>query len=239
MSAAFSSVASSSDAYSIAAVICAAGKSSRFSNGTKKEYLEMKESDLTVLGSSVCAFAAVPAVKTIVIAIPENDEQSAKDAVPKDLSAGKDVKIIFVTGGASRRSSVYNALLALVHHNPDYVLIHDGARPWINSPFIEEIIEKVKIHDAVIPLLPLTETPKEHNGTFITNHPKRVNVGTAQTPQAFKFTEILNAHQKAAAVEDEEFTDDAEIWGKFCGRVAVVNGLPENRKITFKEDLCK
>jgi len=225
-------------ASSIAAVICAAGKSSRFSSQLKKEYQRLKEGEsLTVLGSSVCAFVAVPAVKIIVIVIPENDEEAAAEALLQDFSAGKDIKIFFVTGGASRRSSVYNALLALVPHNPDYVLIHDGARPWINAPFIEEIIEKVKIHGAVIPLLPLAETPKEHNGKFITNHLKRVNAGVAQTPQAFKFPQILYAHERAAAVEDEEFTDDAEIWGRFCGKVAVVSGFPENRKITFKEDL--
>ena len=224
----------------IAAVICAAGKSLRFSAENKKEYFKLKEGEsLSVLGSSVSVFAAVAAVKTIVIAIPENDGQTVLETLPKDLLTSKEVKTLFVTGGASRQASVFNALSALVSYNPGYVLIHDGARPWITAPFIEEIIEKVKIHKAVIPLLELTDTPKEHDGTFITNHLKRANTGAAQTPQAFKFPEILHAHQKAAMIKDEEFTDDAEIWGRFCGKIAVTGGLPQNKKITFKEDLFK
>jgi len=75
------------------------------------------------------------------------------------------------------------------------------------------------------------------NAVFIKTHLKRKNTGVAQTPQAFKFPEILDAHKKAANVETEEFTDDAEIWGRFCGQVAVIQGEPENKKITFPEDL--
>ncbi|MCL1954530.1 MAG: 2-C-methyl-D-erythritol 4-phosphate cytidylyltransferase [Brevinematales bacterium] len=104
----------------------------------------------------------------------------------------------------------------------------------------------------LFPLLPVTETPKEINAplwslseqcksankaVLITRHLKRANTGAAQTPQCFKFPEILNAHEKAAIFTDEEFTDDAEIWGRFCGDVAAIQGEAENRKITFAEDL--
>jgi 2-C-methyl-D-erythritol 4-phosphate cytidylyltransferase len=132
------------------------------------------------------------------------------------------------------------------------VLIHDGARPWVSPSLIENIIEEVKKHGAVIPLLPITDTPKECDAplreykqdgetqaVLITRHLKRANTGIAQTPQAFKFPEILRAHEKAAEVEDEEFTDDAEIWGRFCGSVAIIPGSPENRKITFPEDISR
>jgi 2-C-methyl-D-erythritol 4-phosphate cytidylyltransferase len=96
-------------------------------------------------------------------------------------------------------------------------------------------------HGAAVPLLPLTETPKELDGTgFIKRHLRRVSVGTAQTPQGFAFPGILRAHALAAERElreSWEYTDDAEVWGEFVGPVAVVEGSPRNRKITFPEDL--
>ena len=239
-------------ALNIAVVICAAGASSRFKHKDspvcKKEYQKLSNGN-TVLGTAVSTFASVPSVRVIVISIPENDEDAARSALPANLLTSEKPKILFVTGGSTRRHSVFNALRLLTDFNPDYALIHDGARPWVSSSLIENIITAVKKHNAVIPLLPLTDTPKECESpweaqtdndvspVFIKNHLKRKNIGIAQTPQAFKFPEILEAHKKAANVETEEFTDDAEIWGRFCGKVAVIQGDPENRKITFPEDL--
>jgi 2-C-methyl-D-erythritol 4-phosphate cytidylyltransferase len=69
---------------------------------------------------------------------------------------------------------------------------------------------------------------------------KRAHIGGAQTPQAFAYPAILHAHEQAAIRERTEgidYTDDAEVWGEFAGRVAVIEGSPQNRKITFPEDL--
>jgi len=231
-----------------AAVICAAGSSSRM-GGIKKEYQKL-DNAVTVLGSAVSAFAGVSSVEIIVIAVPENGESAARDALPPECLSAQRPKVLFVNGGKTRRASVLNALSFLSAYSPRYVLIHDGARPWVSPRLIEKILEEVKKHGAVIPLLPLTDTPKEcdapweiqpDGGTpavFIKNHLKRANTGIAQTPQAFKFPEILRAHEKAALVQ-REFTDDAEIWGMFCGQVAVIPGSPDNRKITFPEDFGK
>jgi len=227
---------------SIAAVICAAGSSSRM-DGVKKEFQKLDD-DVTVLGSSVRVLASIPSIEFIVIAIPVNNETAARNALPPHVLAAGKPKILFVTGGDSRRASVFNALSLLASYNPCYVLIHDGARPWINSSLVINLIEAVIKYNAVIPLLPLTDTPKECGMMnvecgvrFIERHLRRVDVGVAQTPQCFKFPEILDAHKKAAGIEDEEFTDDAEIWGRFNGKVAVIPGDPKNKKITYKEDL--
>jgi len=237
-----------------AAVICAAGASLRM-GGVKKEYQKLKPEmphkggqPLTVLGAAVLAFAAVPSVEIIVIAVPENGETAARDALPPECLSAQRPKVVFVSGGKNRRASVFNALSLLAPYSPRYVLIHDGARPWVTPSLIENILEAVKKHGAVIPLLPLTDTPKECNAplespqgeeappVFIKTHLKRANTGIAQTPQAFKFPEILHAHEKAALTQ-EDFTDDAEVWGRFCGQVAVIPGSPENRKITFMGDI--
>ncbi|MDR1838151.1 MAG: 2-C-methyl-D-erythritol 4-phosphate cytidylyltransferase [Treponema sp.] len=235
----------------VAVVICAAGASMRM-GGIKKEYQKLEDCAecLTVLGSAVRAFSSVPSVETIVIAVPENGESGARKALPPECLEAQKPKVHFVNGGKTRRASVFNALSFIhsINTNSHYVLIHDGARPWISVPFIESIIEEMKKHGAVVPLLPFTDTPKECSAPvefvqdakkpaiLITRHLKRSNTGVAQTPQGFRFPEIFHAHEKAAEVDDEEFTDDAEIWGKFCGPVAVIPGSPENKKITFPED---
>jgi 2-C-methyl-D-erythritol 4-phosphate cytidylyltransferase/2-C-methyl-D-erythritol 4-phosphate cytidylyltransferase/2-C-methyl-D-erythritol 2,4-cyclodiphosphate synthase len=102
-------------------------------------------------------------------------------------------------------------------------------------------MEGVRKHSAAIPLLPLAETPKELDGQgFIRRHLRRSAMGCAQTPQGFAFPGILRAHERGAErelAEAYEYTDDAELWGEFCGPVAVVPGERENRKITYPEDL--
>jgi len=218
----------------IAVIILAAGSSLRM-GGVKKEFYKL-DTGVSVLGTSVLTFASVPQVSSIVIAVQEGTQEAARETLFADIPENLKPQIQFVTGGKSRRASVFNALSFLEDSNPCYVLIHDGARPWVSSSLIEKIIAAVKDYGAAIPLLPITDTPKECDGLFVKNHLKRANVGTAQTPQAFKFSGILDAHKKAAEVS-EDFTDDAEIWGRFTGQVAVVSGEPENKKITFKEDL--
>jgi len=240
----------------VAAVIAAAGSSVRM-GGIKKEFRLLPSKNktsinecedgepLTVLGSAVRSFAASPRIGLIVIAIPAGAEEAARQALTRELKK-IDIreKILFVTGGPDRRSSVYNALNLLEKYNPCWVLIHDGARPWIKTGLIENTIDAVIQHKAVIPLLPITETPKQvdfsnsiNAAGYITGHLNRNQIGIAQTPQAFAFPEILLAHKKAAEYVETEYTDDAQIWGEFIGPVAFIRGDPENRKITFPEDL--
>ena len=255
----------------IAAIITAAGSSSRMAGqmgSIKKEYLSLPSlskdnKPLTVLGSAVSAFVSCPQIGPIIITIPPGGENAALASLPEELrhaepGAGES-RILFVTGGPSRRSSVHNALSRLETSNASHVLIHDGARPWVSRDMIEKIIQAAIRYGAVIPALPLTETPKELDCTtnadsmeekdrqvrFVKRHLKRAELCGAQTPQGFRFPEILRAHEKAAKKEEEardagkiiEYTDDAEVWGEFIGKVAVIAGDPENRKITYPEDL--
>jgi 2-C-methyl-D-erythritol 4-phosphate cytidylyltransferase len=231
--------------------------------GIKKEY-RLLSGGLTVLGKAVSAFAAVPEIQSIVITFPADTgkadtgeaatgEAGARNALPPRLLAENAVpRVYFVAGGATRQASVFNALslLSALPAPPGYALIHDGARPFVSASLIANIIAEVKIHRAVIPLLPLTETPKETDTplegaggpVFIKQHLRRAFTGAAQTPQAFAFPEIFAAHKKAMSKATLpksrfEYTDDAEVWAAFCGPVAAVPGEIENRKITFPEDL--
>jgi 2-C-methyl-D-erythritol 4-phosphate cytidylyltransferase len=233
-----------------AVVICAAGSSSRM-GGIKKEYRKVIVSGVqrTALEACVAAFVSINSIEIIVIVIPKDTEETARAALSKEFISALKPRIYFVNGGQTRRASVYNALSFLVNFNPGMVLIHDGARPWVSNSLVLEIINAAGKYGAAIPVLALSDTPKECDApllnstpgdeafVFIKTHLKRANTGIAQTPQGFKFPEIFFAHEKAVKVEDEEFTDDAEIWGRFYGDVAVIPGLPENRKITFPQDI--
>ncbi|MDR2742211.1 MAG: 2-C-methyl-D-erythritol 4-phosphate cytidylyltransferase [Treponema sp.] len=239
----------------VAAIITAAGSSRRM-GGLKKEYRPLVPQQfgpggepLTVLGAAVLAFAVSPRIRVIVITVPEapsSGEEAARACLPACLRAGRSPSayppVRFVSGGPTRRASVHKALAFLASWNPDYALIHDGARPWVDSGLIEGTIDAVIRYQAVIPLLPVTETPKElDDAGFITRHLIRSRVGTAQTPQAFACPAILRAHEQAALREERDgrdYTDDAEVWGEFQGPVAVIPGSPANRKITFPEDLA-
>jgi 2-C-methyl-D-erythritol 4-phosphate cytidylyltransferase len=251
---------------SVAAIICAAGSSSRI-GGIKKEYRPLPggrpdgpaDGNLTVLGSAVSVFASVPEIRNIVIAVPDNGNAAVKALPPELLVENARAKIYFVRGGSTRQASVFNALTLLSEKvfggAPGFVLIHDGARPWLSVSLIERVIEGVKKYHAVIPLQPLIETPKETDlpllhpqgdPVFVKRHLKRAFTGMAQTPQAFAYPEIFTAH-KQAVQDNIEYTDDAEVWAAFCsgpanggpacgGPVAAISGESENRKITFAED---
>jgi 2-C-methyl-D-erythritol 4-phosphate cytidylyltransferase len=218
--------------------------------GVKKEYRLIGGDDgegkaLTVLGGAVAAFAESPRIAFIAVAVPadpETGEFAARNSLPaRFLQPSASPRILFVPGGLTRRASVHHALALLAAYRPDYALIHDGARPWVETSLIERLIDEVILRRAVIPYMPLVETPKEiDDQQRVKRHLKRNQVGTAQTPQAFAYPEILLAHEQAADRELRdhiEYTDDAEIWGEFVGPVAVIPGSPANRKITFPEDL--
>jgi 2-C-methyl-D-erythritol 4-phosphate cytidylyltransferase len=236
-----------------AAVITAAGSSARM-KGVKKEYRLLPapaDGSLTVLGAAVSAFVPFPFVKLVITVPPDTEHGSPEHAAAAALPSGLagDPRILFVLGGRTRRESVHNALSRLAVFNPGYVLIHDGARPWVSAPLIQAVMDAVRSYGAAVPALPLVETPKEIERTadgagvpqaFIKRHLRRRDMVTVQTPQGFVFQDILEAHEKASEKERGgfEYTDDAEVWGEFRGPVAVIPGETKNRKITFPEDLA-
>ena len=141
-----------------------------------------------------------------------------------------------VEGSDTRQKSVYNGLLA-VTGNPDIVLIHDGARPFVSREVIMEALEAAVEFGASVPGMTPTDTQKEIDAQgFITRHLMRSSLTAVQTPQCFRFKELLEAHSKAAA-DNHEYTDDTEIWGAYCGRVRVTKGDVNNIKITYPSDL--
>lgn len=230
-----------------AAVITAAGSSERMGGGIKKEYRLLPgepENGRTVLSGAVEAFLSCDEIKHIVIVHSlsgvegEAEARAAIGTKPLEAHSGR---VLFVPGGRSRRESVFHGLTLLHAYSPAYVLIHDGARPWVTPALIRSVISAVLACSAAIPVVPLVETPKITENGFVARHLPRGTTAAAQTPQGFAFDAVYAAHRSAAEEfvrSGREFTDDAEIYDAFSpGKIAAVPGDASNRKITFPEDL--
>jgi 2-C-methyl-D-erythritol 4-phosphate cytidylyltransferase len=215
-----------------AAVVTAAGASSRMGDGGKKEYRELR-------GTPVLARAALPFVRAglffrVVITVPKGDAGKAGDLLSPYLDAGA---VTLVEGGRTRQQSVFYALRALEEDAPEVVLIHDGARPWVSAALIERVLLAAQRYGACVPLVEAYEAVKEvDGGGRIVRHLHRGDVRNAQTPQGFAFAKLLAAHRRAE-VEGIRCADDAEIFAMYDGPVAPVDGEAANRKITFPDDL--
>lgn len=225
----------------IAIIITAAGSSTRIGAGIKKEYLPFKNG--TVLTD--CAKTFLKAcynnyeITDFIITCPQNGKEDCLKILEQDKelpSVLNKIKIEVVEGSSTRQGSVYNGLSA-IKNNPQIVLIHDGARPFVTEKVITEGIETALEYGASVPGITPTDTQKQIDEKgFIIAHLVRSSLTAVQTPQCFRYPEILNAHKKA--VEDKiEYTDDTEIWGKYAGSVKVYTGDINNIKITYPKDL--
>ena len=227
-------------------VVTAAGSSLRM-GGQKKEFRlsgipDGDGTELSVLGAAVRPFFDHPQISAIIITVPEGAAPRAREVLPPRFFTPGAKPIAFIAGGSTRRASIQRALEALRGYAIDRVLIHDGARPWVSGELIQRVLTALTTHEAVIPVLPLSETPKEIDSKgIIVRHLVRARTVAAQTPQGFAFREILDAHrEEALRIEkggEDDCTDDAEVWSRYSGIVQVVPGTPENRKITFPQDL--
>ena len=230
----------------VAVIITAAGNSTRMGGDVKKEYMSLGNG--TVLSSCVKAFvdAAKSPLSTFVIShliitVPEDGSMGAVEAVSAFFNFDDTMQelVQYIQGGKTRQLSVYNAMDHLKQSNdkPDIVLVHDGARPFVTERLINEIVMATIQVGAAVPAIPVTDTIKEvgANG-LISKHLSRKSLVAVQTPQGFTFVNLLYAHIQAIT-DNYEYTDDSEIYGRYCGKVQVVPGDIKNIKITYPGDL--
>lgn len=147
----------------------------------------------------------------------------------KEVFVGID-KIEYVIGGKTRQESVNNAL---THIDSDYVLIHDGARPYYSNNLLNEIVDKLNDHNAVIPAIKVIDTLKVVKDNKVVKTLNREEVVRVQTPQGFKTSLIKTAHNKAIK---NTYTDDSSMVEELNEEVFVVEGETTNIKFTIKED---
>ena len=147
----------------------------------------------------------------------------------KEVFTGID-KIEYVIGGKTRQESVNNALKYI---EAEYVLIHDGARPFYSSNLLNDIINKLTVHNAVIPVIKVVDTLKVVKDNKVVKTLNREEVVRVQTPQGFKTSLIKKAH---SAVNRNDYTDDSSMIEELNEEVFVVEGETANIKFTIKED---
>ena len=205
----------------VSAIIPAGGTSSRF--GGKNKLLE-KIFDKEVIKYTVDAFCTSGVDEIIICANP-----SIIDVLKEIFSDYSKVKII--TGGASRQESVFNGLKIC---NCDYVLIHDGARPMISTEIINRTIEMVKETKALTVATKTVDTIKEVENGKIIKTINRSKLYNTQTPQAFEYDLIFEAHKKLIG---QNFTDDAGMLETLGYDVYILDGSYKNIKITTQNDI--
>lgn len=209
----------------IGVIITAGGISNRF--GSNK-LLENLQSGKSVIVTTVEKF--LPFADKIIIPC-HNDVRQHVEKNISDIS-----KIFFTPFGETRQKSVFNGLLEYEKSGGcDVVLIHDGARPFIEPETIRETIGKLKEYKGVCVGIYATDTIKitDTDGK-ITKTIDRNTVFCAQTPQGFNFETILDAHKK---LQNMAFTDDSSMLEYLNIPVFALEGTRSNKKITFREDL--
>lgn len=219
-----------------AALIVAAGRGSRAGrNGLPpKQYALL--AGAPVLARTLRPFVTHPRIKEIAVVIHPSDADLYKEAV----APFGDRLSMPVMGGTTRQDSVRLGLEALATSSPSSVLIHDAARPFVDSDIISRVLDGLERYIGVIAAEPLTDTLKraDSEAPLITGTVERAGLWRAQTPQGFRFGAIFEAHRKAAATGDLAFTDDAGL-AEWAGLgVALVHGSGLNMKLTSPEDFA-
>ena len=213
----------------IAIVIVAAGRGERSGFSKPKQYLPLMGT--AVLTRAIEAFQSALPNAIIQTVIADGDILLFQEAVGNRPGL-QDA----VTGGANRQASVLQGLKALQPHNPDIVLIHDAARPLVSSDLIERVLSHVESGVGVVPGLPVADTLRKCNDSFLGETVSRDGLQAMQTPQAFPFAGILAAHLSAIENAYDNLTDDAEVFRKSGGKVLCVIGDRLNLKLTYPED---
>lgn len=215
------------------AIVLAAGQGKRMNSKVQKQYLLIKEKP--VLYYTLNAFEKSPLISEIVLVTGKDEMEYCQKEIVEKYGFGKVCKI--TAGGKERYHSVYEGIKAI--EAADYVLIHDGARPFVDASIIERVCGAVKEHKACVVGMPVKDTIKiaDEEG-FAAQTPDRRRVWQVQTPQTFAYQLIKEAYEKLLEEEPEGITDDAmvvETMTKY--KVKLVEGSYRNIKITTPEDL--
>ena len=216
----------------ISAIILAGGKGKRMNSSISKQFIEIKGKP--IIYYTIKKFNDNKKIDNIIVVLSQEEIEYFKENILKkyDLKVDK-----IVVGGAERQDSVYNGLKSLENSETDIVLIHDGARPFISDRIIDEGIKYAAIYGACAPgVMPKDTIKIKDENNFSINTPNRETLVSIQTPQVFKFSEILECHKKVQ-IDKLVVTDDTMVAEKYGNKVYLYEGEYTNIKITTPEDL--
>ena len=207
----------------IAVLIVAAGRGARAGGEIPKQYQKIQGE--TVLRKTINCFARLASIGPILVAIHKDDLdlfKTATEGLPKSVD--------HVWGGKTRTESVHAGLIKLAKQEPDIVLIHDAARPFVSSRIINDVVAELGPHDGALPGIPVIDALKTKSGDPV----ERDNLVRAQTPQGFKFSKIIKAFNALQA--GESFADDIEVARRAGLSIGICQGSEDNFKLTHPED---
>ncbi|MGE4343194.1 MAG: 2-C-methyl-D-erythritol 4-phosphate cytidylyltransferase [Geoalkalibacter sp.] len=218
---------------STTALIPAAGMGRRMGASINKQYLEL--AGRPILAHTLALFENSPDIDRIIVISPQGEIPFCREQVVSRYGFRKVHDI--VAGGAERQDSVRNGLAALPDQSgDDIVLIHDGVRPFMPAALLPEVIATAQQVGGCVVGVPVKDTVKEVSDHRVIGTPVRERLWLAQTPQAFPFSVIRRAHDRALG-ENFRGTDDASLVERLGLPVAMVQGSYRNIKITTPEDL--
>ena len=215
------------------AIVLAAGQGKRMHSKIQKQFLEIQ--GYPVLYYSLRCFQESPLIQDIILVTGEDALSYCKEEIVKKYGFTKVSNVI--AGGKERYDSVYAGLCAC--KDCRYVLIHDGARPFITEEIIERGLEKVKETGACVVGMPSKDTIKLSDAEgYVKETPDRKCVWTIQTPQIFSYALIREAHDSIRKKDMSKITDDAMVIEQETGvKVALAEGSYQNIKIKTTEDI--
>nr|CAD6415986.1 bifunctional 2-C-methyl-D-erythritol 4-phosphate cytidylyltransferase/2-C-methyl-D-erythritol 2,4-cyclodiphosphate synthase [Rhizobium sp. Q54] len=218
----------------IGIVIVAAGRGERAgAEDGPKQYRRI--GDRAVIAHTLEVFLTWHRATTVVVVIHPDDRDLFEKAIAGISGADR---VITALGGATRQQSVLAGLEALATAEATHVMIHDAARPFIDHALLERIAARLDAGDeAVLPALPVFDTLKRGVGGIVQETVPRDGLFAAQTPQSFRLPTILQAHRDAARAGLEAFTDDCSIAEWSGTEVKLVEGSPDNVKLTVRRDI--
>ncbi|WP_010191455.1 2-C-methyl-D-erythritol 4-phosphate cytidylyltransferase [Bacillus sp. m3-13] len=211
-------------------IVLAAGQGKRMKAGKNKQFIELEGKPVIIHTLSV--FEADPWCSEIKLVINEKEKDIFKELLHQyPVQKIKEI----VIGGEERQDSVYNGLTSL--QSAEIVLVHDGARPFISQEVIHNLVEKASKEGAAIVGVPVKDTIKRISKAGVVEQTvERSSLWSIQTPQAFRYPILKEAHDKAKT-ENYLGTDEASLVERIHVPVHIVQGEYENFKLTTPEDL--
>ncbi len=216
----------------VAAIVVAGGRGFRAGGELPKQYRDL--AGQPVIRPSLALLAGHDEVAAVQPVIHRDDAARYQAA-----AAGLDL-LPPVFGGTTRQASVRAGLEALQSHRPELVLVHDAARPFASPALVSRAINAGRQSGAAIPAIAVSDTVKsvDPSGT-VTGTVERGQLRLVQTPQAFAFTALLDAHRRAQSAGREDFSDDAALVEWAGLKVTTFEGEPGNMKLTTAEDFAR
>lgn len=216
----------------IVAIVPAAGRGIRMNHSLPKQYLPL--GGKPIIARTFMALEKFPLIDEILPVVRNEEKEYCRREIIEKYNLTKVHRLI--EGGEKRQNSVYNALEE-IEADTDLVVIHDSVRPFVTEDILMEAIAQASAHKAAVVAIPVTDTVKEAKlHGFVKRTLRRENLWSVQTPQVFDYKLILKAHRQA---REENFigTDDASLVERIGCSVKVIEGSPDNIKITTAEDL--